>query len=103
MSSLPCSALPCLQARLVLKQFRRVPLADMEMVLPGASVHLHPNLYVTIAATALGGLAAAGVAAWQVGAGCEGSAGQSQFGGEQQQLGRQCARLWRLHALSQPA
>jgi hypothetical protein len=56
----------------VLKQFRRVPLADLEMVLPGASVHLHPNLYITIAATALGGLAAAGVAAWQVGAGCKG-------------------------------
>lgn len=27
---------PCPQACLVLKQFRRIPLADLEMVLPGA-------------------------------------------------------------------
>ena len=56
------------------------------MVLPGAAVHLPPNLYITIAATALGGLAAAGVAAWQVGAGALVAQARAALGGSSQQM-----------------
>jgi len=61
------SLVPILQAGLVVKQYRRVPLADLEMVLPGAAVHLPPNLYLSLAFTLAAGLAAAAVALWQVG------------------------------------
>ena len=52
---------------MVLKQYRRIPLADLEMVLPGATVFLPPNLYLSLAFSLLAGLAAAAVAVWQVG------------------------------------
>ncbi|KAL4444105.1 hypothetical protein ABPG75_011842 [Micractinium tetrahymenae] len=53
------------RARLVLKHFRRVPLADLEMVMPGAAVSLPPNLYISLAFTLLAGLAAAALAVWR--------------------------------------
>lgn len=50
----------------MLKRFRRVPLADLEMVLPGARVHPPPTLYLSLAFTTAAGLAAAAVTLWQV-------------------------------------
>ncbi len=56
-----------LQPGLVLKRFRQVPLADLEMVLPGAAVSLPPNLYLSLAFTLAAGLVAAALAVMQVG------------------------------------
>lgn len=53
----------------MVKHFRSVPLADLEMVLPGAAVSLPPNLYLSLAFTLVAGLAAAALAVWQVGSG----------------------------------
>lgn len=43
---------------MVLKRFRSVPLADLEMMLPDKTVYIPPNQYVSVGITVISGLVA---------------------------------------------
>lgn len=47
-----------LKQTMVLKRFRSVPLADLEMMLPDKTVYIPPNQYVSVGITVISGLVA---------------------------------------------
>lgn len=53
-----------MQRNIVLKQFRGIPLADLEMVMPEKRVFVPPKVFVEMAITLVGGVAALATALW---------------------------------------